>query len=80
MSSRIFTTKKKTSSVSCAEIQIFIISFTAVLAFLLGEDISSIPVPNIVHISVTVGLVQHFQGPELEMDENMKEVEVGALS
>ena len=80
MTSTVFTTKKKTSSVSCAEIQIFIISFTAVLAFLLGEDISSISVPNIVHISVTVGLVQHFQGPELEMEENMKEVEVGALS
>ena len=34
----MFTTKKKTTSVSCVEIQIFLISFIAVLSFLLGKD------------------------------------------
>ena len=34
----MFTTKKKTTSVSCVEIQIFLISFVAVLSFLLGKD------------------------------------------
>ena len=80
MSRTVFTTKKKTYDVSCAEIQLFIISFTAVQAFLLGKEISYIPVPDVVDISVTIGLVQHFQGPELEMEENMKEKVVAALS
>ena len=37
----MLTTKKKAGCVSCVEIQIFIITFIAILAFLLGKEVLS---------------------------------------
>ena len=53
----------KTQKIGYPEIQIFLISFIAILAFLLGKDITHIVflILTSLILSVGVGLYQHYQ-------------------